>query len=63
MTVVQAEEVSFTMDDPQVTETPLLASKARNEKILAAFDKFKVKAALFVCGMRIDNDEGKISRG
>ena len=59
MPAAQAEEISFTMDDPQVIETPLLTSKVRNEKILAAFDKFKVKAALFVCGMRIDNDEGK----
>jgi len=56
---ISAAEISFTMDDPEVTESPLLTSVERNEKILAAFDKFHVKGALFVCGMRIDNDEGK----
>lgn len=54
-----AAEISFTMDDPEVTESPLLSASERNEKILAAFDKFKIKGALFVCGMRIDNPAGK----
>lgn len=47
------------MDDPEVTESPMLSSVQRNEKILSAFDKFNIKAALFVCGMRVDNPEGK----
>lgn len=52
-------EISFTMDDPQVLETPLLSAKERNERILKAFEDHKIKGALFVCGMRIDNKEGE----
>lgn len=54
-----AEEVSFTMDDPEVSESPIFSQYERNEKILEAFGSAKVKAALFVCGMRIDNQKGK----
>lgn len=54
-----AVEISFTMDDPEVNETPLLSPQERNERILAAFHQFKTKGALFVCGMRIDNPSGK----
>jgi hypothetical protein len=31
----------------------------RNEKILEAFDRYKIKGALFVCGKRVDSTEGK----
>lgn len=55
----QATEISFTMDDPNTKNTPLLNWTERNEKILAAFDQFHIKAALFVCGMRIDSAEGR----
>lgn len=55
----QAAEVSFTMDDPEVKESVLFSPETRNQKILNAFSKHKVKAALFVCGMRIDSIEGK----
>lgn len=47
------------MDDPEVNETPLFSQFERNEKILAALDQYQLKAALFVCGMRIDNSSGK----
>lgn len=54
-----AAEISFTMDDPQINASALFSPWKRNEEILAAFDQFKVKGALFVCGMRIDNVLGK----
>lgn len=54
-----AEEVSFTMDDPEVGESPLYSHSERNQKILEAFEKEEVKAALFVCGKRIDNPQGR----
>lgn len=55
-----ATEISFTMDDPEVTESPLFSVVERNHRILKAFSRHKIKGALFVCGMRIDNPEGKI---
>lgn len=55
---VFAVEISFTMDDPEVSESPLFSVDKRNQKILDAFKKHKVKGALFVCGMRVDNKEG-----
>lgn len=54
-----ATEISFTMDDPEVTESPLFSVTERNDKILKAFDSHKIKGALFVCGVRIDNSQGK----
>lgn len=53
------KEISITIDDPEVTESPLYTAKERNQKILAALDYHKVKAALFVCGMRVDSSEGR----
>lgn len=57
--VGHAAEISFTMDDPNTKETPLFSPTERNEKILAAFDQFHIQGALFVCGMRVDNQNGK----
>ena len=54
-----AAQISFTMDDPEVQNLPLLSSQQRDEKILAAFDKYQIKGALFVCGKRIDNPDGR----
>lgn len=56
---VNSSEISFTMDDPTLIETPLLKPLERNAKILEAFDQFKIKGALFVCGMRIDEEQGR----
>ncbi len=58
-----SKEISITIDDPEVTESPLYSANERNQKILKALDHYKVKAALFVCGMRIDNPEGKALLG
>ena len=52
-------EISFTIDDPNLLETPLQTAVQRNQGILEAFAKNNIKAALFVCGMRIDSEEGK----
>lgn len=54
-----ASEVSFTIDDPEVSESPLFSPSERNKKILETLEQSQVKAALFVCGMRIDNPQGK----
>jgi hypothetical protein len=47
------------MDDPNAYSTPLMSWKERNEKILETLKKHNLQAALFVCGMRIDNDSGR----
>ena len=57
--VVYAADVAITIDDPKVTETPLVSPQERDSKIREALLKAHVKAALFVCGMRVDNSEGK----
>ena len=37
----------------------MLTAKERNEAILTTLDSYKTKAAFFVIGRNIDNDEGK----
>lgn len=54
-----AAEVSITIDDPESVETPLMSAVERNKKILDSLDQYKIKAALFVCGTRIDNEAGR----
>jgi peptidoglycan-N-acetylglucosamine deacetylase len=58
-TFSSAAEISFTVDDPEVTDSPIYSSVERNNKILQAFENHKIKGSLFVCGMRIDNPQGK----
>jgi peptidoglycan-N-acetylglucosamine deacetylase len=52
-------EVSITMDDFNVHETTLLNATERNEKILVDLDKYHVKAALFVAGKYVQNDQDR----
>jgi hypothetical protein len=54
-----AAEISFTVDDPTTAQSFLHSPLERNEMILDAFDRFKIKGALFVCGMRVNDAEGK----
>lgn len=54
-----ASEVAITIDDPEVASGPLFTPVERNAKILAALSRHRVKAALFVCGKRIDNPAGR----
>ncbi len=56
---VWAADISFTVDDPVVSPSPLFSAREQNQKILEAFDKHGITGALFVCGMRVDNAEGK----
>lgn len=55
-------EVSITIDDMDLNgnDTPKLSLDERNTAILAALRKHReLKAAVFVCGMRVDNVQGK----
>jgi len=53
-------QIALTMDDPTVDlQTQAIAWPEANRRILAALSARKIKAALFVCGMRIDSAEGK----
>ncbi len=55
-------QVAITIDDIDLNanDTPLLSLDERNTKILQALkNNGNLQAALFVCGMRIDNPQGK----
>lgn len=52
-------QIAITIDDPTTTETPLLTWQARDSLMLSALDKHGIKAALFVCGKRVDHVEGR----
>jgi peptidoglycan-N-acetylglucosamine deacetylase len=51
--------IAFTFDDPVAKDRVHLGWNEVNERILAALSKHRVKAALFVCGMRVDSDAGQ----
>lgn len=52
-------EVSFTIDDPGVQSAPGMTHLQVGEKLLRTLKDNQLKTILFVCGMRIDNAEGK----
>jgi peptidoglycan-N-acetylglucosamine deacetylase len=52
-------QVAITMDDPRGVTACGLTPEQANRRILDALASHKVKAALFVCGMRVDNDAGR----
>jgi peptidoglycan/xylan/chitin deacetylase (PgdA/CDA1 family) len=54
-----APQVAITMDDPTVQDMPGMAAAEVNARILSHLNDAKIKAALFVCGMRVDNDAGR----
>ncbi|USN48529.1 MAG: polysaccharide deacetylase family protein [Pseudobdellovibrionaceae bacterium] len=55
-----AGEISITIDDPNQTfKWDLFSKPERDKMIRAALSRFQVKAALFVCGMRVDTPQGK----
>src|SRR5258708_7329695 len=56
---LSAKEIAITMDDPNLAEMPLMTARERDRKIRAALKQYKIHAALFVCGMRVDNSEGQ----
>jgi peptidoglycan/xylan/chitin deacetylase (PgdA/CDA1 family) len=50
-------QISITMDDFNVFDTPLLSGAARNRAILDALHQFKLRAAMFVAGKFVDNEK------
>jgi peptidoglycan/xylan/chitin deacetylase (PgdA/CDA1 family) len=52
-------EIAFTFDDPKLDSGAGLSWQQINERILDTLAKRKVKAALFVCGKRVDSDAGQ----
>lgn len=53
------KQIAITIDDPNLYQTPMFQPAERDLAILAHLEKQKVQAALFVCGERVDNPEGK----
>lgn len=45
--------MAITIDDPNTVLTPKLAWTERNDALLKTLKKHRIKAALFVCGMRV----------
>ena len=54
----QPPQLAITMDDPRLKLDTGLAWPEANSRILKALDSRSIKAALFVCGMRVDEYEG-----
>jgi peptidoglycan/xylan/chitin deacetylase (PgdA/CDA1 family) len=52
-------QIALTMDDPKVDVSAQMGWQETNERILATLAKRNLKAALFVCGMRVDRFEGR----
>ena len=52
------KQIAITIDDPNTNTTPLLNWQERNDAILKTLDKYKIKVALFVCGMRVSDTNG-----
>ena len=53
-------QLSITIDDPNIESTGNLTWSQKDDALLETLDKQGIKAALFVCGKRIDNAEGKV---
>lgn len=56
--VYSQKQISITFDDPNTYATPLFSWEKRNSLILEILEKFHIKSALFVCGMRVSNEDG-----
>src|SRR5690348_8556819 len=54
----QPPQLALTMDDPRLKLDTGLQWSDANSRILRALDSRSIKAALFVCGMRVDEYEG-----
>jgi peptidoglycan/xylan/chitin deacetylase (PgdA/CDA1 family) len=52
-------EVAITIDDPSPAKSAKFFGNERDEALRLHLQKAHLKAALFVCGMRVDNPEGK----
>jgi peptidoglycan/xylan/chitin deacetylase (PgdA/CDA1 family) len=52
------KKLALTFDDPNTLEAPLFSSEVRDQKIRNALALHNIKAALFVCGKRVDSQQG-----
>lgn len=57
--LARGTEISITMDDLVVSETPLLTPFERNAAILKALRDLKLQSVIFVSGYNADNDDGR----
>jgi peptidoglycan/xylan/chitin deacetylase (PgdA/CDA1 family) len=53
----EQREIAITLDDFSLYDTPAMSAAARNQAILDALDKYKIKAAMFVTGKHVDNEK------
>lgn len=54
------KQVAITIDDPTTKATPKWSWQERDSLILQALDRHHIKTALFVCGMRVNDPNGKV---
>ena len=52
-------QIAFTFDDPKLAQSGNMPWQQINERMLAALARRRIKAALFVCGMRVDQPSGR----
>jgi len=52
-------QIALTMDDPALTVSARMDWRETNRRLLDTFERRKLKIALFVCGMRVDQPEGR----
>jgi len=52
--------VAITLDDPNTYEQPLFSWEQRADHILATLKANNLRTTLFVCGKRIDSEDGKL---
>ena len=59
--VSSGSEVAITIDDLDVNsdDTPRLTLAERNTVVLEVLRRHRLRVALFVCGMRVDSEEGR----
>jgi peptidoglycan/xylan/chitin deacetylase (PgdA/CDA1 family) len=53
------KQIAITIDDPNTVDTPILSWIERDSMILNSLNQHGIRTGLFVCGMRIDNENGK----
>jgi peptidoglycan-N-acetylglucosamine deacetylase len=51
--------IAVTLDDPTTSVSPNISWREANRALLDTLEKWSLKIALFVCGMRIDSAQGK----
>lgn len=57
--VFAQKQLAITIDDPNTIETPMFSAQERDHSILQTLEKHRIKAALFVCGMRVNDVNGE----